>query len=114
MDAINQFYFSNEKSTIAHLFSGAFMKLFRILDPFTQRWSPLSCWPLLPGPRRFRPFFEGLTTAAIALLFFMHGAKLSRSDYRRRQPLAFASVGDVQHVYSLPGTRGAVCLVGAG
>lgn len=24
------------------------------------------------------PFFEGLTTAAIALLFFMHGAKLSR------------------------------------
>ena len=24
-----------KKSTIAHLFSGAFMKLFRILDPFT-------------------------------------------------------------------------------
>ncbi|MCS6068131.1 bile acid:sodium symporter [Klebsiella variicola subsp. variicola] len=46
-------------------------------------------------------FFEHLTTA-IALLFFMHGAKLSReADYRRRQLLAFASVGDVQHTFIL-------------
>ncbi|OON39065.1 hypothetical protein BTJ39_15575 [Izhakiella australiensis] len=32
----------------------------------------------LPARGGFVPFFEGLTTAAIALLFFMHGAKLSR------------------------------------
>ncbi|PIJ51548.1 hypothetical protein BL250_03510 [Erwinia sp. OLTSP20] len=32
----------------------------------------------IPARGAFVPFFEGLTTAAIALLFFMHGAKLSR------------------------------------
>ncbi|QKJ88113.1 Bile acid:sodium symporter [Paramixta manurensis] len=32
----------------------------------------------LPAKGAFVPFFEWLTTAAIALLFFMHGAKLSR------------------------------------
>ncbi|WP_075181396.1 bile acid:sodium symporter family protein [Pantoea sp. 1.19] len=32
----------------------------------------------LPARGAFVPFFDGLTTAAIALLFFMHGAKLSR------------------------------------
>lgn len=32
----------------------------------------------LPARGGFVPFFEWLTTAAIALLFFMHGAKLSR------------------------------------
>ena len=32
----------------------------------------------LPAKGGFVPFFEWLTTAAIALLFFMHGAKLSR------------------------------------
>ncbi len=31
-----------------------------------------------PAKGRFVDFFEYLTTAAIALLFFMHGAKLSR------------------------------------
>ncbi|MCL6744654.1 bile acid:sodium symporter family protein [Kosakonia sp. R1.Fl] len=55
------------------------MKLFRILDPFTLT---LVCTVLLasffPARGGFVPFFEGLTTAAIALLFFMHGAKLSR------------------------------------
>jgi len=55
------------------------MKLFRILDPFTLT---LVCVVLLasffPARGGFVPFFEGLTTAAIALLFFMHGAKLSR------------------------------------
>ena len=55
------------------------MKLFRILDPFTLT---LICVVLLaslfPARGGFVPFFEGLTTAAIALLFFMHGAKLSR------------------------------------
>lgn len=33
---------------------------------------------LLPCSGVWKGFFEGLTTAAIALLFFMHGAKLSR------------------------------------
>ncbi len=55
------------------------MKLFRVLDPFTLT---LVCTVLLatffPARGGFVPFFEGLTTAAIALLFFMHGAKLSR------------------------------------
>lgn len=55
------------------------MKLFRVLDPFTLT---LVCTVLLatffPARGDFVPFFEGLTTAAIALLFFMHGAKLSR------------------------------------
>lgn len=32
----------------------------------------------LPAKGGFVPFFDWLTTAAIALLFFMHGAKLSR------------------------------------
>lgn len=55
------------------------MKLFRVLDPFTLT---LVCTVLLasffPAQGSFVGFFEGLTTAAIALLFFMHGAKLSR------------------------------------
>lgn len=55
------------------------MKLFRVLDPFTLT---LICTVLLasyfPARGSFVGFFEGLTTAAIALLFFMHGAKLSR------------------------------------
>ncbi|WLI75821.1 bile acid:sodium symporter family protein [Kosakonia sp. H02] len=55
------------------------MKIFRILDPFTLT---LVCVVLLasffPARGGFVPFFEWLTTAAIALLFFMHGAKLSR------------------------------------
>ncbi|QCR35400.1 bile acid:sodium symporter family protein [Nissabacter sp. SGAir0207] len=33
---------------------------------------------LLPAQGAFVPFFSHLTTAAVALLFFMHGAKLSR------------------------------------
>ena len=33
---------------------------------------------LLPAQGQGAVFFEGLTVAAIALLFFMHGAKLSR------------------------------------
>ncbi len=91
------------------------MKLFRILDPFTATLiTVVLLASFFPARGAFVPFFEHLTTAAIALLFFMHGAKLSGGDYRRRQPLAFASLGDVQHLYSLPATRGSVCLVGAG
>ena len=33
---------------------------------------------LLPASGRAAQFFDGLTTLAIALLFFLHGAKLSR------------------------------------
>lgn len=55
------------------------MRLFRILDPFTLT---LICTVVLasflPAEGNVFTFFEGLTTAAIALLFFMHGAKLSR------------------------------------
>ncbi|WP_435948311.1 bile acid:sodium symporter family protein [Dryocola sp. BD586] len=55
------------------------MKLFRLFDPFTLT---LICTVLLasffPARGSFVGFFEGLTTVAIALLFFMHGAKLSR------------------------------------
>lgn len=55
------------------------MKLFRILDPFTITLIVVVLLAsFFPARGGFVPFFEGLTTAAIALLFFMHGAKLSR------------------------------------
>lgn len=55
------------------------MKLFRILDPFTLTLVvTVLLASFLPARGSFVPFFEWLTTAAIALLFFMHGAKLSR------------------------------------
>ncbi len=61
------------------------MKLFRILDPFTATLiTVVLLASFFPARGAFVPFFEHLTTAAIALLFFMHGAKLSGGDYRRR------------------------------
>ncbi|BCU56583.1 bile acid:sodium symporter family protein [Enterobacter kobei] len=55
------------------------MKIFRILDPFTLTLvAVVLLASFFPARGGFVPFFEGLTTAAIALLFFMHGAKLSR------------------------------------
>lgn len=55
------------------------MKLFRIFDPFTITLiTVVLLASLFPARGDFVPFFEHLTTAAIALLFFMHGAKLSR------------------------------------
>ena len=55
------------------------MKLFRILDPFTITLiTVVLLASFFPAEGGFVPFFEGLTTAAIALLFFMHGAKLAR------------------------------------
>ncbi len=55
------------------------MKLFRILDPFTLTLiTVVLLASFFPARGGFVPFFENLTTAAIALLFFMHGAKLSR------------------------------------
>lgn len=55
------------------------MKLFRILDPFTTTLiTVVLLASFFPARGAFVPFFEHLTTAAIALLFFMHGAKLSR------------------------------------
>lgn len=91
------------------------MKLFRIVDPFTLTLVvTVLLASFFPARGGFVPFFEGLTTAAIALLFFMHGAKLSREAIIAGGPLAAASLGDVQHVHSLPGPRRAVCLVGTG
>ncbi|QMM74677.1 bile acid:sodium symporter [Escherichia coli] len=55
------------------------MKLFRILDPFTLTLvTVVLLASFFPARGGFVPFFENLTTAAIALLFFMHGAKLSQ------------------------------------
>ncbi len=55
------------------------MKFLRVLDPFTLTLIVVVLLAsFLPARGGFVPFFEGLTTAAIALLFFMHGAKLSR------------------------------------
>lgn len=55
------------------------MQLFRILDPFTLTLIlTVLLASFFPAEGSIFTFFEGLTTAAIALLFFMHGAKLSR------------------------------------
>lgn len=55
------------------------MKFFRILDPFTLTLvTVVLLASFFPARGEFVLFFEHLTTAAIALLFFMHGAKLSR------------------------------------
>ena len=55
------------------------MKFLRVLDPFTLTLiAVVLLASFFPARGGFVPFFEGLTTAAIALLFFMHGAKLSR------------------------------------
>lgn len=55
------------------------MKFFRILDPFTLTLVALVLLAsFFPARGNFVQYFEWLTTAAIALLFFMHGAKLSR------------------------------------
>lgn len=66
------------------------MKLFRILDPFTLTLiTVVLLASFFPVRGDFVPFFENLTTAAIALLFFMHGAKLSREAI-----IAGGSTGD--------------------
>ncbi len=55
------------------------MKFFRILDPFTLTLvAVVLLASFFPARGNFVQYFEWLTTAAIALLFFMHGAKLSR------------------------------------
>jgi len=55
------------------------MQLFRVLDPFTLILIlTVLLASFFPAEGNVFVFFEGLTTAAIALLFFMHGAKLSR------------------------------------
>ncbi len=55
------------------------MQLFRVLDPFTLTLIlTVLLASFLPAEGSVFVFFEDLTTAAIALLFFMHGAKLSR------------------------------------
>lgn len=55
------------------------MNIFRILDPFTLTLiTVVLLASFFPAEGDFVPVVEGITTAAIALLFFMHGAKLSR------------------------------------
>ncbi len=87
------------------------MKLFRILDPFTLTLiTVVLLASFFPARGDFVPFFENLTTAAIALLFFMHGAKLSREgDYCWRWSLATAFVGNVQHLRAVSDSGRAVC-----
>ena len=66
------------------------MKLFRILDPFTLTLiTVVLLASFFPARGDFVPFFENLTTAAIALLFFMHGA-----SYRVRRLLLAVATGD--------------------
>ncbi|MTD37709.1 bile acid:sodium symporter [Erwinia sp. CPCC 100877] len=55
------------------------MKLLRIFDPFTLTLiATVLLASLLPARGVFVDYFSWLTAAAIALLFFMHGARLSR------------------------------------
>lgn len=55
------------------------MKLFRILDPFTLTLiAVVLLASFFPVRGEWVTWFDWLTNAAIALLFFMHGAKLSR------------------------------------
>lgn len=55
------------------------MQLFRIFDPFLLVLIlTVMLASFFPAEGSVYTFFEWLTTAAIALLFFMHGAKLSR------------------------------------
>ena len=92
------------------------MKLFRILDPFTLTLiTVVLLASFFPARGDFVPFFENLTTAAIALLFFMHGAKLSRGgDYCWRWSLATAFVGNLQHLRAVSDSGCTVCLVETG
>jgi predicted Na+-dependent transporter len=91
------------------------MKLFRILDPFTLTLViTVLLASFFPARGSYVPFVEGLTTAAIALLFFMHGAKLSREAIIAGGSLAAAPVGNVQHVHFIPDPRRPVRLVGTG
>lgn len=89
------------------------MKLFRILDPFTLTLiTVVLLASFFPARGDFVPFFENLTTAAIALLFFMHGAKLSREAIIAgggHWRLHF--VGNVQHLRAVSDSGRAVCLV---
>lgn len=67
-----------KKHNSASLFRSVY-ETFRILDPFTATLiTVVLLASFFPARGAFVPFFEHLTTAAIALLFFMHGAKLSR------------------------------------
>ncbi|AFJ46217.1 bile acid:sodium symporter family protein [Shimwellia blattae] len=56
------------------------MNLLKIIDPFTLTLIiTVLLATFFPATGMWVGFFDGLTTAAIALLFFMHGAKLSRA-----------------------------------
>lgn len=62
----------------------AIRNLRSLLDPFTMTLlAVVLLASLLPAQGQIAKGFEWLTTAAIALLFFMHGAKLSREEIVR-------------------------------
>ena len=85
------------------------MKLFRVLDPFTLTLVvTVLLASFFPAQGSFVGFFEGLTTAAIALLFFMHGAKLSR------EAIIAGSSHWRLHLRAIPGAGRVVRLVGSG
>ena len=91
------------------------MKLFRILDPFTLTTVvTVLLASFFPARGGFVPFFEGLTTAAIALLFFMHGAKLSREAIIAGEATGDSTCGSCAAPLFFPNTRRAVCVVGSG
>ncbi len=60
---------------------------------------------LFPCEGIWKTFFEHLTTAAIALLFFMHGAKLSREAIIAAPPSAAASRGCAPPLHPAPARR---------
>lgn len=91
------------------------MKLFRILDPFTLTLiTVVLLASFFPVRGDFVPFFENLTTAAIALLFLC-----TARSYRVRRlllavVLATAFVGNVQHLRAVSDSGRAVCTVETG
>lgn len=91
------------------------MKLFRILDPFTITLiTVVLLASFFPAEGGFVPFFEGLTTAAIALLFFMHGAKLSREAIIAGGSHWRLHLWVMCSTFVVFGSRRSVRLVGAG
>ena len=91
------------------------MKLFRILDPLTLTLiTVVLLASFFPVRGDFVPFFENLTTAAIALLFFMHGAKLSREAIIAGGGHWRLHLWVMWHLRAVPNFGRAVCLVETG
>lgn len=69
---------------------------------------------LFPATGSVATGFRYLTTAAIALLFFFHGAKLAGSDCHGDGALASASDGVLQYFYPLPAAGAGFTVPGTG